>query len=47
MPILMGHGLGGSSDTFIRNIESKSLAYVLVNEGFDVFLMNNRGNLYS
>lgn len=46
-PILMGHGLGGSSDTFIRNSEERSLAYVLAKQGHDVFIMNSRGNYYS
>ncbi|KAL4510601.1 hypothetical protein ABPG72_004755 [Tetrahymena utriculariae] len=46
-PILMGHGLGGSSDTFNRNVEEKSLAYFLARNGYDVFIMNSRGNKYS
>ena len=46
-PIVMQHGLLDSSwSWFINNDKKSTLPYILAEQGYDVWLANNRGNKY-
>ncbi|XP_041974372.1 lipase 3-like [Aricia agestis] len=46
-PVLMMHGIIDSSDGFIIPTPKKAIGYILSNNCYDVWLLNNRGNVYS
>ena len=45
--VLLVHGLNDASDSWFVNYEEKSLPFILVNSGYDVWVINSRGNKHS
>lgn len=46
-PVIFKHGIGASAFDFLWNTRNQSAAFIFADHGYDVWLVNWRGNHFS
>lgn len=46
-PVIVSHGFGSSSFDYMLNLRNQSIAFILADNGYDVWLTNYRANEFS